>query len=482
VAKAVPGFGLLAGFGIAAACAPAAGETLQDALEAAYETNPTLQAARASQRATDESVPIARADGLPSISSTTAYTEFVKESANNFTSPRRVLNSQVQIGVPVYSGGAVRNSIKAAKTRVEAGQADLRATESAIFSAVVAAYMDVILQEAVVGLNRNLVQVLSVNLEATSDRYEIGDLTRTDVAQSQARLALAQGDTLSAEASLAAARERYIQLVGNPPGDLAPPPPLPGLPETADEAVAIALEFNPDIIAAKERSRAAEYDIEVAGSSRLPSVSLFSSGTYNDYFGTLGGSVANTFTQTETAAQVGARLSVPIFQGGRPAALRRQAQAFASAALENEIAVERDVIAQTRAAFSSWLAAQELIESSQLAVSAAELSLEGVRAENSVGNRTILDILDAEQELLSARVRLVTARRNAYVAGFTLLAAMGKAEARDLGLDGGPLYDPEINYRRVRGKWFDWENDPPPEAQATRTVDTPVQDGDIDRD
>jgi len=474
--------GLLAGIGLLAASSPARADTLQDALIAAYRTNPTLQAARAQQRATDETVPIAKADGLPSITSTTTYSEAVEKSSNSFTSPDRVLNAQVQLGVPVYSGGGVRNSVKAAKRRVEAGQADLRGAESAVFSGVVAVYMDVILQQAVVSLNRKLVEVLETNLQATSDRYEIGDLTRTDVAQSQARLALAQGDKRTAQANLAAAREYYIQLVGQPPSDLAPPPPLPNLPETAEEALAIALEFNPDIIAARERSKAAGYDIDVAGSSRLPSLSLFSTGAYNDYFGTLGGSVASTFSQTDKSAQVGARLSLPIFQGGRPAALRRQAQARASATLEAEIAAERDVVAQTRAAYSSWQAAQELIESTQLAVEAAELSLEGVRAENSVGNRTILDILNAEQELVSAQVRLVTARRNAYVAGFSLLAAMGKAEARDLGLDGGPLYDPEINYRRVRGKWFDWESDPRPQAQATRTVDTPVQDGEIPQD
>ncbi len=473
--------GLPVGIGLLAlsAATPVAADTLREALAKAYATNPTLQAARAQQRATDETVPIEKASGLPSITSDTTYTEFVKKSDNNFTSPDRVLNAQVQLGVPIYSGGAVRNSVKAAKTRVEAGQADLRGTESSVFSQVVAAYMDVILQEAVVELNGNQVQVLDVNLQATSDRFEIGDLTRTDVAQSQARLALAQGDTRAAKANLAAAREFYIELVGEAPQNLAPPPPLPNLPETADEAVAVALEFNPDILAAQERAKAAEYDIEVAGSGRLPKLSLYSTGAYSDYFDTLGGPTSNAFVQTEKTAQVGARLSLPIFQGGRPAALRRQAQAYASAALEAEIAVERGVIAQTRAAYSSWVAARELIESTQLAVDAAQLSLEGVRAENSVGRRTILDILDAEQELLSARVRLVTARRNAYVAGFSLLAAMGKAEARDLNLDGGALYDPDVNYRRVRGKWFDWESDPAPQAQSTRTVDTPVQGGEI---
>jgi outer membrane protein len=176
---------------------------------------------------------------------------------------------------------------------------------------------------------------------------------------------------------------------------------------------------------------------------------------------------------------VGAQVSIPLFQGGRPAAQRRQAQAQASATMESEIATERDVIAQVRSSYQSYTAANELIALNQTAVDAAALSLEGVRAENSVGNRTILDILDAEQEYLRAQVQLVIARRNAYVAGFTLLAAMGRAEARDLNLDGAILYDPEVNYERVRGKFFDFDDDPAPAARSTRTVDTPVQDGDI---
>jgi len=473
--------GLLAGIALLAGlpAMPAGADDLRDALIAAYNGNPALLAARAQQRAIDENVPIKKADGLPSISSQAQYTEYLRKSANSFSAPDRSFTGNATLAVPIYSGGAVREAVKAAKTRVEAGQADLRATESSLFSHVVAAYMDVILGQAVVGLNRNNVDVLQVNLRATSDRFEIGDLTRTDVAQSQARLALAKADTRSAEANLATARENYIALVGKPPVDLQPPPPLPNLPASAQDAVQIALENNPDILAARERSRAAKHDINVAGATRQPRVELYTSGAYQDYFDTLGGSSSQAFAQHETTAQAGVRASIPIFQGGRPAALRRQAQAGASAALEQEIAIERDVIAQTRAAFSSLQAANELIASTQSAVDAAELSLEGVRAENSVGNRTILDILDAEQELLQARVRLVTVQRNAYVAGFSLLAAMGKAEAKDLNLDGGALYDPDTNYRRVRGKFFDFENDPAPVAQSTRTVDTPVQDGSI---
>ena len=147
--------------------------------------------------------------------------------------------------------------------------------------------------------------------------------------------------------------------------------------------------------------------------------------------------------------------------------------------MEQQVEVERSVIATVRSAYAQWQAAQSLIGSSQTAVDAAALSLEGVRAENSVGNRTILDILNAEQELLGAQVQLAQARRNAYVAGFNLLAAMGKAEARDLGLDGGVLYDPVTNYDRVHGKIWDWSNDPEPKVDSTRTVDTPAQTGSV---
>ena len=482
---------LLAGAALAAlpvagtAWTAAHAEDLRSALIAAYNTNPTLQGARASQRAVDEDVAIQKAPGRPSLTGQATHTEFVKQSGNNFTAPDRNLNAQLSLSVPIYSGGAVRNGVKAAETRVEAGQADLRGTESAVFSQVVGAYMDVILNEAVVGLNRNNVEVLAVNLQATSDRFEIGDLTRTDVAQSESRLALARGDARTAEANLVEARERYIRLVGKVPGALEAPPPLPGLPASPEEAVTVAIDNNPDLAAAQERRKAAGYDVKVAGAGRLPTLSAFGQGAYNDYYGTLGGSLGGglggvqTFAQSETTGQVGLRASIPIFQGGGPAARRRQAQAREGAAMEQEIEVERGVIAQVRSAYSSWQAANEIIASTQSAVDAASLSLEGVRAENSVGNRTIIDILDAEQELLRARVQLVTARRNAYVAGFSLLAAMGQAEAQDLGLEGGPLYDPDVNYKRVRGKWFDWDDDRAPRPQSTRTVDTPPQHGEI---
>lgn len=459
--------------------APAQADDLRDALASAYNTNPTLEAARAGQRANDENVPINRANGLPTATATATHIEFLRQSGNQFTAPARNFGVNLAVNAPIYSGGAVKNAIRAADERVEAGRADLRGTESAIFSQAVAAYMDVLRTEALAGLASNQVEVLKVNLEATSDRFEIGDLTRTDVAQSQSRLALAEGDFQTALSNLIAARNTYIQVIGKAPENLMAPPPLPNLPETVEMAQETALKFNPDLIAAKERADAAGFDTKVAGAGRMPTVGAFTNIDYSNFLGTLGG---GPFTQAETTANAGIQVTIPIFQGGATAARERQASALETQALETMIATERSVIQQTRNAYASWKAANAVILSSKAAVEAAEVSLEGVRAENSIGNRTILEVLNAEQELLSARVQLVTARRNAYVAGFTLLAAMGKAEARDLNLDtGGPLYDPTVNYSEVRNKIWDWDrlpwdtdSAPKAEPNSTRTVDIPA--------
>lgn len=468
---------LALGTGLAGMITPALADDLRGALIAAYTSNPDLEAARANQRATDEGVPIARASALPSLSGTARHTENLENGPNAFFAPARSFSGQLSLDVPIYSGGAVKNSIRAAKVRVEAGQAGLRGTESGVFSQVVAAYMDVITASASVGLNRGNVQVLEVNLKATSDRFEIGDVTRTDVAQSNSRLALARAALRNAEAALVAARETYVQVVGKPPVDLLPPPPLAGLPANAEEAVQTALESNPDLIAAQQRAKAAGFDTKASGSGRLPRVSLFTTGNYDNYYNSLGGgSLGGNFAQSQSTAQTGISATIPLFQGGLPATQRRQAQAAESAALDQVISAERQVIASVRSAYTQWRAANDAIALNQTAVDAAALSLEGVRAENTVGNRTILNILDAEQELLQAQSGLINARRTSYVTAFNLLAAMGKAQARDLGFDNALLYDPQINYERVRGKIWDWSFGDVQPSNATRTVDTPAQD------
>jgi outer membrane protein len=466
---------------------PSAAETLQGALAKAYNANPTISAARAQQRATDEDVIIQRAQGLPSASATSNFGENVLVPPGQ-TSAGRQLDNALQLSVPIYQGGLVKNNVRAANQRVLAGQETLRATETSVFSQVVAAYNDVIRDQAIVELNRANVRQLDVNLTATRDRFEVGDLTRTDVAQSEARLQLARGDLRTAESNLIGSRERYIALVGDVPAELAPPPPLPNLPATPDQAVEVAIKDNPDLLAAARNREAARFAVRAADASRLPRLSAVARGSSVNYLGSLQ-SVRTTplpgqeptevptdidLPNQQTRGVIGLQASFPLYQGGGPSAQVRQAQARQSQAFEREIEVERSVVQQTRAAFASWRASQDVIRSAEAAVAANRLSLEGVRAENSVGNRTIIEILNAEQELLNAQVQLVTARRNAYVAAFTLLAAMGQAEARDLNLEGVALYDPTANYRRVRGIFVDWDSDKTPRPVATRTVDTPA--------
>lgn len=463
---------LLAGAILLPLAGPAQAETLRDALLRAYRDNPTITAQRASQRANDENVPIARSQGLPSANANAAYDNNLYTNNPFLTAPRQ-LSAQGQISVPIYQGGAVRNGVRAAETRVEAGQAQLRGTEADLFTAVVSAYMNVVRDEAIVGLNTQNVRVLDVNLQASRDRFQVGDLTRTDVAQSEARLALARAQLQSAQAQLISSRENYIAVTGAPPVDLQDPPVLPNLPASPGAAVDVAMRENPTLIAAAKQRDATRYDVRVAAANRLPRLAATFGGSYSRVFGadTGGASIA----QSSTAATAGLTATLPLFQGGRPAAQVRQAEALRSQAIENVTAAERTVISQARSAFAIWQSSEQVIKSSETAVNANKLSLEGVRAENSVGTRTILDILNAEQELLNSQVTLVTAQRDAYVAGFALLAAMGNAEARDLGLDGGPLYDPTENYKRVRGKIWDFGGDGEPQPIAASTAATPAQ-------
>jgi len=451
----------------ALAAGTASADTLREALASTYATNPTLAAQREALKGTDATVAIARAAGRPQVTATAGLNRNLTRSgvlAAGAAGPN--LSVGADLSVPLFTGGSVRNSIRAAQTRVEAGRAVLRAVEGDVFTEAVAAYMDVIRDRAIVELNQNQVRVLTTNLEATRDRFEIGDLTRTDVAQSEARLSLSRANLETARARLAASEENYRRVIGQRPGTLAPPPPLPPFPASADEAVRIALANNPDLVAVTQQAEAAGLDVRVAEAGRLPSVSAVGSG---DYVNALAGETGPLgATGTRTAVGVNAR--VPLYQGGLPSARIRQAQAVEGQLMEQMIGTERAVIAQTRAAFAAHQAALNAIASNELAVRANELALEGARAEESVGTRNILDVLNAEQELLNSQVALVTARRDSYVTGFQLLNAMGQAEADDLGLEGGPLYDPLGNYRRVSGNWNDWARDPRHRPVATRTV------------
>ena len=464
----------IATFAAALFAGTASADTLREALVSTYNSNPTITSQREVLKGTDASVAIARSAGRPQAAATVGVNRDLTRSGIIRLQTGGVkdttLSGGADLSVPLYQGGTVRNSVKAATTRVEAGRATLRAVEGDIFTEAVAAYMDVIRDRAIVELNINQVQVLGTNLQATRDRFEIGDLTRTDVAQSEARLELARSSLAGARARLASSEENYRRLIGKRPDALAPPPPLPPLPNSPEEAVRIALASNPDLLAITRQARAAGLDVNVARASRLPTVSAIGSGRYTNYLGTADEQFGPLAADSTTSTGAGVQARIPLYQGGLPAARIRQAQAAEGQVLEQVVGIERSVVAATRSAFASYRAALEAIQSNQTAVEANELALEGARAEQSVGTRTVLEVLNAEQELLNSQVALVSARRDAYVAGFQLLNAMGQAEAQDLGLEGGPLYDPLGNYRQVAGNWSDWANDRRRATVATRTV------------
>jgi outer membrane protein len=449
----------------------ASADTLREALVSAYNTNPTLTAQREALKATDAGVAIAKAQGRPQISGTVGLNRDLTRQGilDSGTSRGPTLSTSVDVSYPLFNGGAIRNSVQAAKARVEAGRGTLRGVEGDVFTQAVAAYMDVIRDRSVVELNQNNVKVLETNLEATRDRFEIGDVTRTDVAQSEARLQLGRSQLAISQGNLTASEANYRAIVGHAPGVLAPPPPLPPLPATADEAVKIALVDSPDLVAITRNAAAAGYDVRVAQAGRLPTLSAVASGTYVNSLADHQANIPNTGSSTS----LGLSARVPIYQGGLPSARVRQTRAIEGQLLEQVVGTERNVISQTRSAFAAYDADQKAIAASTIAVQANELALEGTRAENTVGTRNVLDVLNAEQELLQSQVSLVTAKRDAYVAGFQLLNAMGVAEAADLGLDGGPLYDPLGNYRRVANEWNDWAGEPRHNPVSTRTVSPP---------
>lgn len=454
--------------------ASAGATTLTDALVATYGGNPTLSAQRAQLRATDEQAAIVRSAGRPTLGGSASYTQGLN-GLRELQGYNRSITAGAQLNVPLFQGGRVHAATQAADSRVASGRQTLRATEGDVFVQAVSAYMDVLRDRAIVELNLNNVKVLQTTLEATTDRFQVGDLTRTDVAQSQARVQDGQAQLIRARSNLVASEENYRRVVGQAAGGLDQPPPLPVLPDNPDKAEDVAISNNPDIAAAAATVKATHYDVSQARASRMPTVSATAGTNYYRYMGFSGGGAGTSGTASQIdsvtgdASQAGVTLSVPLYQGGLPGAQVRQAQAFESAAIENETAIERQVVANARAAFSSYQASVEVIRSSQEALKANTLALEGVRAEQGAGLRQVLDTLNAEQERLNSEVQLVSAQHDAYVAGFALLNAMGLVDYKHLGLEGGALYDPTMNYRHAIHARGDWSESPTPKPVAKPT-------------
>lgn len=465
---------VIAGAMIAASSA-ACGETLRGALLKAYRTNPDLTAARARLRATDENVAIAKSFGRPQASGVASVTQ----EFDRLGRPRdrgRIATGTVGLSYPIFTGGRVANSVRAAKARVVATRADLRDLEGDVFAATVTAYMDVVRDAYIVTLNEGQVGVLETDFRGSKDRFEAGDLTRTDVAQSEARLANARSQLVSAQGALVRSRETYRQIVGDWPIDLTLPPPLPTLPPDPDRAVAVGLDNAPELAAGRANEEATGFDVRVARAERLPTLSADASAAYTNYLGSQDRvfGIANAPGE-QSNASVGLTAAIPLYQGGRPAARVRQARALQDESSEQTVGLERAVVARVRAAFSDRQVADAVIIASEAAVAANRLALRGTRAENNAGTRLLIDVLNAQQELLISEVALIAARRDAYVAGFNLLNAMGRGDLASLDLSAGALYDPLPNYVRADRSISDWRDGRDEPTLATPTTGpTPI--------
>lgn len=456
-------------------------ESLQQALAKTYQTNPQLMARRAELRRLDSAVALERAAGKPQV-----FVGANLEQELHITRPlgdrARSLSTNTEVSQVLFAGGRIRNSVRAAQTRVIAGRADLRATEGDLLTQAVAAYADVLRDREIRDVNLAQVRILQENLESTRARFRVRDLTLTDVAQSEARLLGVQSDLATAEARLQTSEENFARVVGARAGDLQPLPPLPPLPLTADQAVETTLANNADVQAFAARARAADYEVAATKAARMPTVSLVTDANYDDALGTADralGVPPGTVPNSATNVTAGLSLRLPLYQGGAASARVRQAEEFRAQLMEEAIAVERLVIADARSDFSIWRRALTAISFNELAVAANEKALESVRVEQTVGARSILDVLNAEQELLTSKIALASARRDAYVAAFQLLDTMGGTEAADLGIDVGALYDPKTNYRRYSDHWSDGADGERHPPASTRNVsdqaDSPVK-------
>lgn len=446
--------------------------TLQQVLVRTYRTNPTLTAQRAARRGLDSRVALARAEGRPQIATSAGFTQEVFRTRTLGTLGRGVF-AGAGLEQIMFAGGRIRNLVRAADTRVVAGRAELRSVEGDVLSEAVTAYADLVRDRDILVFTADQVKALELNLSSARARLRVGDLTRADVSQSEARLALAQSSLAVAEGRLQASEENFERVVGARAGILAPLPPLPPLPSTMDRAVEIALSDNAELATFVARTRAAAYDVSATKAERLPTLSAVSSTAYSNALGTAdraAGVPAGTLPNSATNIGIGVALRLPIYQGGAASARVRLAEEERAQLVEQTIAAERFAIASARAAFAVWQSFSTAIAASERAVAANEVALKSVKVEQTVGARSILDVLNAEQELLGSKIALAGARRDAYVAAFVLLDTMGAAEAADLNLGPDPLYDPEVNYRAYADEWSDWADGSRRAPVATRTA------------
>lgn len=453
--------GLLLSVVLSGASALSAGTVFADslfgAMEKAYATNPTLGAARAGQRATDEQVPQALSGWRPSVTYNGNLTSNFQERS---TGQRHFDTGSISITLsqPLFRGFRTVEGTKAAEARVDAGRQNLLQIEQEMLFNVVLVYMDVYAGRQLVALQKQNVAALRGQLRASNERFNVGEITRTDVAQSRASLAAAQTSLTTAETNLATSIAEYLQMTGDQPGKLSYPK-TSKLPKSLKSALQIAGETNPQILARAFVEAASNFDVNVARGALLPEASLVARGQVTDQFGDTrsvfqGGSFVDKPVDPALSGEISLNVAVPIYaQGGAVYSSVREAKQLASQRRIQVIEVARAVRKAVAEAWNAYVAYGDIIANARTEVAAAELALSGVQQEYQAGTRTTQDVLDAQSLLVTSRVKLVNAEKNRVIAAYQLLAAIGHLTARDLNLNV-VLYDPEENYNRVRNKWF----------------------------
>ncbi|MDQ2802848.1 MAG: TolC family outer membrane protein [Pseudomonadota bacterium] len=427
--------------------------TLAEALAATYAYQPALLAERARLRTTDENVPQALAGWRPTVivAGTTGYgdgvsREYLRGGWLKARTDRDIATGQATVTQPIYNGGRVNASVNRAKNTVFAERANLIAQEETSFSDAVNAYVGVIEDRQLAALNINNEQVLSQQLRATQDRFRVGEITQTDVAQAQAALATARTQLLTSQGNQRTAEAMYLQVIGYPPPpNLVEPQPLSRPAQSVQDAAAMAGANNPNVVAAAFNQAAAQDAVDVAFAALLPQVSL----------------QGQLFQSNNSAArlndtngyQVLAQLSLPLYQGGAEYSAVRAARETVQQNARLVAQARRTAVQNAVQAWQTLESARGAAESSRVAIRANEIAVEGEERQALVGTVTTLDVLIQQQNLLNSRVTLVQNLANLVTASYGLASAIGRLTARDLNLRV-PLYDETAYYNEVKNRWF----------------------------
>jgi outer membrane protein len=436
---------------VALAVPPALAESLPEALAKAYQSNPHLNAERARQRATDENVPQALAGYRPQLlASLSGGLQAVRNLLPDNTVQSATLKPW-QIGVTVtqvlFNGFKTANSVRVAELQVRSGREALRNVGQGVLLDAVTAYMNVLSNQSLVEAQRANVAFLRETQGITQKRLNAGDVTPTDTAQAEARLNRGLADLNAAEVALAISQATYAQVIGNPPAQLRPAEIVDRYgPRSRDDATGLAFREHPAVMAAGFDVDVASTSIRVAESSLMPSITVQGSASHSkDSDPTLG-----TF-RTDQASVIG-QLNQPIYDGGTAASQTRQAKEVTA---QSRLVLDQVRNQARTAAVSAWVAnegAKIAVAASESEVRAATVALEGVQREAAGGQRTTVDVLNSQQDLISAKARLIGALRDRVIASYSLLAAIGRLDVKTLSLNT-PDYLPEVHYHQVRDAW-----------------------------